>query len=312
MALQIRNESSENAEINIFGEIGESWFSEGITMEGINAMLSAITAKNITINVSSLGGDVNHAFAIHDLLKMKNANVTAKIIGMTASAGTVIALGANKVHMSENALFLVHNASTFAMGKADDMRAAAEVLDTVDNRLVAIYKNKTGKKKSEILNLMEEEKWITAEEAKDFGFVDKIFEPQPIAASIYQSINNTNYLPKIKNQMEDKNVNTETLYNKIIEGVKNLFAENKPAEKPEAKEVEIKVTDEVTSFINAEIEKVTAKAKANEQALEAANAEIARLKAATTTPAGNPNPKDEDPKPTNTIWDKIAKDLKNR
>ena len=210
------NNNAEESVIDIFGSIGESWLDEGVTMENINNQLNEITSKNITLNVSSLGGDVNHALAIYDLLKMNGATVTANVIGMTASAGTIIALGADKVNMSENAMFLVHNAWTSAQGNANDMRDTAETLDQVDSRLINIYKKKTGKKKSEILSLMEEEKWIDAKEAKKFGFIDNVFTPKPIAASVIKNINNSKYLPKIKT-MEEKN-----LLQEIFDKVKNI------------------------------------------------------------------------------------------
>ena len=210
------NNAAEVSTIDIFGEIGEGWLDEGVTMDSINNQLSEITSKDVTINISSLGGDVNHALAIYDLLKMNGAKVTANIIGMTASAGTIIALGADEVNMSENAMFLVHNVWTSVQGNASDMREKAEELDKFDDRLVNIYKKKTGKKKSEILSLMEDEKWINGKEAKAFGFVDNVFAPTKIAASVIKNINNSKYLPKFKS-MEDKN-----LLQEIFDKVKNI------------------------------------------------------------------------------------------
>jgi len=192
----IKNEA-DKVTIELFGEIGESWFEEGNTMETINAELKQAKGKPINLIVSSLGGSVDHALAMHDLLKMHDAPVTAKIIGATASSGTIVALGAGTVEMSENALFLVHNAWTMAAGNAKEFRQAADELDVWDSRIVSIYQSKTGKRKSQIHTLMEEEKWIDASEAKDFGFIDATFKPTA-QAKILTEDEKKNILNKIK------------------------------------------------------------------------------------------------------------------
>jgi len=206
--MNIRNET-EKVTIELFGDIGESWFEEGNTMESLNADIKAAIGKPIDLIVSSLGGSVDHALAMHDLLKMHNAPVTAKIIGATASSGTIVAMGASKVEMSENALFLVHNAWTMTMGNANELREAADELDVWDSRIVNIYKNKTGKRKSQIHSLMEEEKWIDADEAKSFGFIDNTFKPTA-QAKILTSDEKQDILNKIKIVMnkEFKEVNS--------------------------------------------------------------------------------------------------------
>lgn len=172
------------AEIDIFGTIGEDWFSEGYTMQQCRADLAGITAPEIVLNVSSLGGYVTHALTIHDIIKAHPSHVTARIMGATASAGTIVALAADTVEMSRNALFLVHNAWTMAVGNAEELREQAEHLDKFDDRLVEIYKKRTGRRDNTIRKLMAEERWIDADEAMDFGFIDKAFEPNKAAASM--------------------------------------------------------------------------------------------------------------------------------
>jgi len=206
--MNIRNET-EKVTIELFGDIGEGFFTEDITMESINADLKAAKGKPIDVIISSLGGDVNHAFAIHDLLKMHDKPVNAKIIGLTASSGTIIAMGAGTVEMSDNALFLIHNAQAITAGNAKDLRQKADMLDSVDSRIVNIYKNKTGKRKSQIYSLMEEEKFIDAAEAKDFGFVNTVFTPDKVVNKISET-EKQDILNKIKIKMnkEFKHVNT--------------------------------------------------------------------------------------------------------
>jgi len=75
--MNIRNET-EKVTIELFGDIGESWFEEGNTMESLNADIKAAIGKPIDLIVSSLGGSVDHALAMHDLLKMHKCTRNGK------------------------------------------------------------------------------------------------------------------------------------------------------------------------------------------------------------------------------------------
>jgi len=177
----IRN-SAEHTEIDIIGAIGEDWFGEGNNLESVRNQFTEIT-NDITVNISSLGGDLIEALAIHDMFKASGSRIVTNIIGATASAGTVIAMGGDTIKISENSLFLGHKASTMVGGNAEDLRNAANNLDKFDSRLINIYKKKTGKTKAEIENWLKEDKWITAEEAKSFGLVDEIYKSQKVLNS---------------------------------------------------------------------------------------------------------------------------------
>jgi ATP-dependent Clp protease, protease subunit len=161
----------------------------GATKEAIKAELREIAdikADKIIININSYGGDVNHGLSIHDLLAQSKAKKEVRINGMTASAATIIAMAGDEISMSENALFLAHRSSTFAMGNVNDIEMVKQDLEKIDGLMVNIYKKKTGKTDSEILSMMDENsgrgKWLDADEAKEFGFIDTIFEPKKIAA----------------------------------------------------------------------------------------------------------------------------------
>jgi len=264
----ISNKITDTTEIDIFGDIGMSWFGEGITFESIKAELSTITTPKIKLNISSLGGDVNDALVIYNLIKTSPAYVEANIMGFTASSATIIAMSADVVTMDENASFLIHNAWTGVNGNQHDLREVADTLEVLDNRLASIYKDKTGNRKDSILKLMKEERWLSASEAKELGFIDKVYKPMKAAAHYktqIESINNSNYLPTImnENQMNElksgfmnevksfvselfekknKEVSDESLNNAVEAQVSNKFEEL------------TKAHNEKVSVLNAEIE----------------------------------------------------------
>lgn len=226
----INNKLNDVTEIDIFGDIGANWFGDGITFEGIKNQLSEVSTSKIKLNISSLGGNVNDALVIYNLLKTNPAIVEANIMGFTASSATIIAMSADVVTMDENASFLIHNAWTGVQGNQHDLREVADELETLDNRLASIYKDKTGLRKDTILNLMKEEKWLSANEAKSFGFIDKVYKPMKAAAHYdkqIELINNSNILPTIMNENQVNELKT-SIIESVMNSVKSLFeAKNK-------------------------------------------------------------------------------------
>jgi ATP-dependent protease ClpP protease subunit len=226
---EIYNEADNELKIDILGEIGQSFFENENTFKAVKAKLQNAKGKNITLNVSSLGGSAFEGLAIYDLLKSSGANITAKIYGATASAGTIVALGANEVQISENAFFLVHNSWAVTQGNKEDLREQADQLEIIDNRIIEIYKAKTGKSKPEIKKLMAEERWIDANEAKLIGFADKVIKTvKAVALADIEKINNSG-LPKL-------NIN-QNLYTKM-ENVNVVQTDFKDEIESQAKELE--------------------------------------------------------------------------
>jgi ATP-dependent Clp protease protease subunit len=234
--MEIKNAATDTSELSIYGDIGEDWFGDGHTMNSLKDQLSEISTANINVRISSLGGDVDDGLVMYNLLRTNAAHVTTFIEGMTASAGTIVALGGDRVEIDENALFLVHNAWTLTMGNADELRKTAEDMDKIDAALINIYKKQTGKRKSQIKSLMAEEKWLTADEAKEFGFVDAVIPTKLKAAASVKSIKGieglitekklpeipTNYINKLNEMTENKEEAQGILENiKAAMGFKN-------------------------------------------------------------------------------------------
>lgn len=185
------NNEQTVAELTIDGIIGEDMWAmdESNTKEQMRAQLKeidGIKADKIVVNISSLGGDVDHGLAIHDLLASNPAEVETNVTGMTASAATIIAQAGNVRSMSDNALYLVHRAWTFAMGNTNDFDAMAKDLAKLDDRISNIYAKRSDKDKEEFLELMNESNgdgiWISADEAKAYGLIDVVSEPMKAAA----------------------------------------------------------------------------------------------------------------------------------
>lgn len=213
-AIRFLNESTDEAVIEIYGQIGyEGWDREddentARLMSGELDRIKALNAKRITVKINSLGGDVNHALAIHDLLAEHPALVTTQINGLCASAATIVAMAGKERRMSKNALFLIHQCSAY-VGRANQEQLAQELetQKTVNGRMLDIYTAACNGKEAEISELLKANnglgKWLTATEARDFGFVTDIYNESRKTACFTQSAFSDNGLPALPEAYAD-------------------------------------------------------------------------------------------------------------
>ncbi|WP_432643391.1 head maturation protease, ClpP-related [Acidaminococcus sp.] len=184
--LTIRNEAgSDTAEILLYGEIDSSgdWIREYLPDDPTQSAgsfrkeLQALDGKDVLLRINSPGGDVFQAQAIYNVLKTYSGHVSCHIDGICASAATLVACAADSITMPENALYMIHNPASHMRGTMDrqDLDKAAEMLDKVKDTIVAVYMSRCKDlAEDDIRQMMDDETWMTANEAHDKGFVDGI------------------------------------------------------------------------------------------------------------------------------------------
>lgn len=163
----------------------DSYIGYPISKGYVKSKLQPLKGKPCTVRINSYGGDVQTALDIRQQF-IDHGQVTAYIIGMTASAATILAMGAHKVVMSRYALMLVHPCSTAVtnwgyynkeeLAKAiEKLRKAQADLKTLDRVVASIYAAKVGDSNvGKMEALMHEARWIGAEEALRLGLIDEI------------------------------------------------------------------------------------------------------------------------------------------
>lgn len=176
--------SAKSAEILIYGDIGDSWWSESVSAAQFVRDLNALDADDITVRINSIGGSVPDGIAIHNAMRRHKANITTVIDGMALSIASLIALGGDRVEMAENAGYMIHAPWTYAAGNSAELREVADMLDTWAGAMSTSYAAKSGKGQEEMLALLTDGKdhWYTAAEAKEAGFVDEVISGAPIEA----------------------------------------------------------------------------------------------------------------------------------
>lgn len=160
----------DETEIMIYNDIG--YF--GVTASDFVSQLNAIKTPKISLRINSNGGEAFEAFAIFNAIKNHSATVTVHVDGIAASAASVIALAGDKVCIAKNAYLMIHNVSVGCYGNADYLRKQADIIDKMSTGIAQTYADKSGKPLDEIKKALNEETWLNAQEALDFGLVDEI------------------------------------------------------------------------------------------------------------------------------------------
>lgn len=178
---KIINTADTERTLIINGTIAEeSWLDDDVTPEEFRKDLNAGTG-NITVWINSPGGDVFAAAQIYNMLMEYDGKVTVKIDGLAASAASVIAMAGDKVMMSPVSMIMIHNPATIAMGEARDMQKVIEMLDSVKKSIINAYERKTGLPEKKLSELMDDETWMDARQAKKLGFCDEITERKQLS-----------------------------------------------------------------------------------------------------------------------------------
>lgn len=174
--------------------------------KNIEKALQNANHQPINVEIASNGGDVFAGSEIYSMLKGYDGEVTIDIVGLAASAASVIAMAGDKVRIAPTAQIMIHQAWTDAQGNADDLNHQANVLGAVDKSIANAYVSKTGIDEDTLLNMMANETWLTAKEAVDKGFADEVMfqddnKSQPVFNAVGSSVVTKATLNKFRNMM---------------------------------------------------------------------------------------------------------------
>ena len=182
MTLRVLMKSAERAEILIYGDIGDSWDGPGITARALADELKRVSATALDVRINSYGGDVFEGLAIYSQLVASKKTVTVYVDGIAASAASVIAMAGDVIRVAEAGFLMIHDAWTFAMGNADDLRAVADRVDATSGQIATVYAARAKKSATEVRDLMRAETWFSGLEAVDAGLADEVVGNKAIAA----------------------------------------------------------------------------------------------------------------------------------
>lgn len=163
----------------------------------------------IKAEINSPGGNVFAGSEIFTALKNYSGNVEVDIVGLAASAASIIAMAGDQVKISPTGQLMIHRASTVSQGNSDDLSSDLQGLDSTDQAIVNVYQEKTGMDPQNIYRMMSEETWINAQEAVKQGFADEIMftnQTTTVANTIdSQKLLSEDIISKVKSLMHKSN-----------------------------------------------------------------------------------------------------------
>lgn len=174
-------------ELYIYDVIGEGFWESGVTDKSVRDELKAMKAGDpLSVRINSPGGSVSHAVAIKTMIEQWKGPVSIQIDGLAASAASFIAMARNasEVTVADGSLFMIHNPWTGVIGDAKTIRKEADVLDKLGGDLAKAYADRTGIDAAQLAQMMDDETWLTADEAVAMKFVTAKVETAAAAFAI--------------------------------------------------------------------------------------------------------------------------------
>ena len=158
------------AEIDLFDEIGD-W---GVTASAFKSALARVGTSRLRVNLNSPGGDVFDGIAIMNALVQHPAQVEINVLGLAASAASIVAMAGDRVVMADNAFMMIHNTWVIAMGDRNALMDMSNTMAKLDDALARTYAHRTGLDVAEAQAMMDAESWLSAADAVDQGFADDV------------------------------------------------------------------------------------------------------------------------------------------
>lgn len=171
-----------DATISILEPIGADFFGDGVTAKRVTGALRAIGDKPVTVQLNSPGGDFFEGLAIYNALAQHTRDVTVEIIGLAASAASIIAMAGDRIEIAKAGFYMIHNTQWVAIGDRHVMAETAALMAKFDQLGTQVYADRTGIGVAEVGAMMDAETWLTGPEAVDKGFAEALLANEPAKA----------------------------------------------------------------------------------------------------------------------------------
>ncbi|SCW77545.1 ATP-dependent protease ClpP, protease subunit [Sphingobium faniae] len=161
--------------ITMFDSIGEDyWTGGGVTAKKVQAQLRAIGDRDVEVHINSYGGDMFEGIAVYNVLREHPKSITVKVMGMAASAASIIAMAGDRIEIGAASFLMIHNCWVIAVGNRHDMAETAEWLEPFDGAMADVYAARSGGEREQIVKWMDGETFMSGSVAVDRGFADAL------------------------------------------------------------------------------------------------------------------------------------------
>lgn len=173
--------------LNIIGVIGSAWWAD-VRPRDVQRRLDEIGARAVMANVNSPGGDFFDGQAIYNMLRMHSHSITVRILGIAASAASVVAMAGDRIEMPKASWLMIHNTWGLVIGNRHALREVADNMEKFDSVTADLYADRSGLDADEVAAMMDKDTFIGGAEAVEKGFADAVFEPAKVTESAPQQL----------------------------------------------------------------------------------------------------------------------------
>ena len=177
----IKAAATDDNSISVFDVIGQDYWGEGVTAKRIAGALRAMNGADVTVNINSPGGDMFEGLAIYNLLREYEGRVTVKVLGIAASAASIIAMAGDDIQIGRGAFLMIHNCWVYAMGNRHDFAELAQSLEPFDTAMADIYAARSGLDMAAVQKLMDAESYIGGSDAVAKGLADSLLSADAVS-----------------------------------------------------------------------------------------------------------------------------------
>jgi len=167
--------------ITMYGIIGEDWYGDGVTLKRVDAALRAIGDKPVTVYINSPGGDMFEGIAIYNRLLEHSQEITIKVLGLAASAASVIAMAGTKREVAKTAFLMIHNCWTYYAGNRHAIRELADTMEEFDRAMISLYSDTSGQDEKTVEKLLDAETYMNGANAVEKGFATGLISAAEVA-----------------------------------------------------------------------------------------------------------------------------------
>ena len=179
----VKAASTDDRSLAITEEIGERYDGSGVTTGYVRGFLRRVGAGPVTVNINSTGGDFFTGLAIYNMLREHDGDVNTNVIGIAASAASLIAMASDQLRVAKAGFLMVHNAQSIALGNKHDMRAVADMLEQFDGAMASTYAERSGIELAEIESYMDAETFFNGEKAVEIGMADALMDSDEVEST---------------------------------------------------------------------------------------------------------------------------------
>ena len=177
----IKAANSNDNTISIFDVIGADYWGDGVTANRIAGALRSMNGEDVIVSINSPGGDMFEGLAIYNQLREYSGKVTVKVLGIAASAASIIAMAGDEVQIGRGAFLMIHNCWVYAVGNRHDLARAAQDMEPFDRAMQDIYSARSGIDASTVSEMMDNETYIGGNDAVEKGFADRLLSADEIS-----------------------------------------------------------------------------------------------------------------------------------